>query len=202
MKLKSEFIKYLLRHLWIIGGFTTIIFLGIILNYIGKWNLGDTISILAVLSSMYIMMWNGHRTDYRFKALINESDKNTFRRIIGPERIKELMIFSEDLEVLYFKSHDKQIALENIVIKLENREDINDDFIEDILRFLKYSLQKITTHNLSSPIKVLIYNEFMEMDKTIKPPAKNLTEEQKEKVIELTTKLYKQVVADLNQNKL
>ena len=132
MRIEDEFIRYLVNHQWIIGGFAIILIIGVILYRLGNWSLGDDIAILAILSSMYIMMYNAHRTDYRFKKLIEDNDKNTLNRIIGPERRKELIIFAEDIEVLYAKSHDEQIPLELIVKRLKENEE-NDEYYEDFV---------------------------------------------------------------------
>lgn len=201
MKLESKFLGYIKRHPWVIGGFTAIILVGIILNWFTHWAVGDTIAILAVLSSMFIMMYNGHRTEYRFQKLIEESDKNTLRRIIGPERRKELMIFGEDLEVLYYKSHEDQLPIELIAEKLKRNDDVNDAFLKDFFNFLKYTAEKVTTHNLSSPLKILIYNDFIKIAKNVDESEDELDSAEKLAVKELANRIYNQVVSELNDQK-
>lgn len=201
MKIKSEFLKYVVTHHWIIGGFAVIIIVGIILKVFTNWPLGDTIAILAVLSSMYIMLYNGHRTDYRFKTLIKETDKNTLRRIIGPERRKELIIFGEDLEVLYFKSQENKIPIELNALKLKNKEEVSDEFLEDFFEFLKYTAEKVTTHNLSSPLKILIYNRFIKLAENIDKPISQIDNNQREMLIELANEIYNEVVMELTNQK-
>lgn len=199
MTVESKFLRYIKRHPWVVGGFAIILIIGIILNKFSNWAIGDTIAILAVLSSMFIMMYNGHRTEYRFKKLIEESDKNTLRRIIGPERRKELMIFGEDLEVLYYKSHENRIPIELIDEKLKNKENVNDAFLKDFYGFLKYTAEKVTTHNLSSPLKILIYNNFIKLAESIDNDDFNAS--QKAELTDLAEKIYSQVVSELNNQK-
>lgn len=200
MKIESEFIEYLFTHQWILGGFTIILIIGMLLYKFGNWDIGDDIAILAILSSMYIMMYNGHRTDYRFRKLIEDNDKNTLDRIIGPERRKELIIFGEDIEVLYAKSYNEQIPLEVIVKNLRNGQPINDEFFKDFVEFMRYSAQKVTTHNLSSPIKILIFNKFINLNKKIVDPLENNTPEIKEEINQLAIEIYIQVINELNPN--
>lgn len=201
MKLESKFLRYIKRHPWVIGGFSAIIIVGIILNLFTHWEIGDTIAILAVLSSMFIMMYNGHRTEYRFQKMIEESDKNTLRRIIGSERRKELMIFGEDLEVLYYKSHDDQLPIELIAEKLKRNNDVNDTFLKDFFNFMMYTAEKVTTHNLSSPLKILIYNDFIKIAKNIDESKDDLDSLEKQTVKELANKIYNQVVSELKDQK-
>ncbi len=200
MKIESEFLRYLIHHQWIIGGFSFILIIGVVLYTFGNWSLGDDIAILAILSSMYIMMYNGHRTDYRFKKLIEDNDKNTLDRIIGPERRKELIIFAEDIEVLYAKSHSEQIPLEIIVKKLNKNENINNDYLEDFVEFMRYSTKKVSTHNLSSPIKLLIYNKFIALEKKIKTPMSENSPEIKNEIVTLAIEIYTQVLKELDPN--
>ncbi len=198
MKIESEFIHYLITHQWIIGGFAVILIIGVILYLFGNWSLGDDIAILAILSSMYIMMYNAHRTDYRFKKLIEDNDKNTLNRIIGPERRKELIIFAEDIEVLYAKSHDEQIPLELIVKKLTTNKENDDEYYEDFIEFLRYSANKVSTHNLSSTLKLLIYNKFIKLEKKIKIPISENTPEVREEINNLAIEIYTQVLKELD----
>ena len=200
MKLQSQFIHYLITHPWVMGGFATIMVIGGLLYLFGNWDIGDDVAVLAILSSMYIMMYNGHRTDLRFKKLIEDNDKNTLDRIIGPERRKELIIFGEDIEVLYAKSFNEQIPLESIVKRLKDGKPINDAFFEDFVEFMRYSAKKVSTHNLSSPLKILIFNKFINIDKQIKNPLKDNSPEIKEKINDLAIEIYVQVINELNPN--
>lgn len=193
--MRSKFISYLISHKWGLGGFVFIVIMGLILWDFTDWRLGDIIAILAVLCSLYVMLYNGHRTDIRFQKLIDESDKNTLRRIIGPERRKELMIFAEDLEILYARRQGEKIPIELIEEELKNSEDINDEFLEGFLGFLGYSSKNIKIHNLSASLKMLIFNDFMDIDQNMEGP---MTPDKRKAALDLAIRIYGETVRELH----